>query len=84
MGAKGHPFPGGGCPTVGVAGLILGGGWGYSSRFLGLACDSLLEVEMIDYKGNKLILNENSNSDLFWACRGSGGGNFGVVVSLLH
>lgn len=82
LGAKGYPFPGGGCPTVGVAGLILGGGWGYSSRFLGLACDSLLEVEMIDYKGNKLILNENSNSDLFWACRGSGGGNFGVVVSL--
>ncbi|NLZ34532.1 FAD-binding oxidoreductase [Clostridium isatidis] len=82
LGAKGYPFPGGGCPTVGVAGLILGGGWGYSSRYLGLACDSLLEIEMIDYKGNKLILNENINRDLFWACRGAGGGNYGVVVSL--
>jgi len=82
LGAKGYPFPGGGCPTVGVAGLILGGGWGYSSRYLGLACDSLLEMEMIDYKGNKLILNDKSNSDLFWACKGSGGGHYGVVVSL--
>jgi FAD binding domain/Berberine and berberine like len=82
LGSKGYPFPGGGCPTVGIAGLVLGGGWGYSSRYLGLASDSLLEIELIDYNGNKIIANENSNNDLFWACMGIGGGNIGVVVSL--
>ena len=42
LGAKGYPFPGGGCPTVGVAGFTLGGGWGYSARYLGLAIVALL------------------------------------------
>ncbi|MBS5885239.1 FAD-binding oxidoreductase [Clostridium sp.] len=82
LGSRNYAFPGGGCPTVGVAGLVLGGGWGYSSRFLGLACDSLIEVEMINYEGKKLILNEQSNSDLFWACKGSGGCNFGIITSM--
>ena len=82
LGSRNYAFPGGGCPTVGVAGLMLGGGWGYSSRFLGLACDSLIEVEMINYEGKKLILNEQSNSDLFWACKGSGGCNFGIITSM--
>lgn len=82
LGSKSYAFPGGGCPTVGVAGLILGGGWGYSSRFLGLACDSLIELEMINYKGEKLIINEQENSDLFWACKGSGGCNFGIITSM--
>lgn len=78
----GYAFPGGGCPTVGVAGLILGGGWGYSSRYLGLASDSLIEAEMINYKGEKLILSKDENSDLFWAVRGSGGCNFGIITSM--
>ena len=82
LGSRNYAFPGGGCPTVGVVGLVLGGGWGYSSRFLGLACDSLIEVEMINYEGKKLILNEQSNSDLFWACKGSGGCNFGIITSM--
>lgn len=80
--SKGYAFPGGGCPTVGVAGFTLGGGWGYSSRFLGLACDSLIEVEFVDYKGDIIIANEHINKDLFWASKGCGGGNFGVVVSM--
>ena len=80
--SKGYPFPGGGCPTVGIAGLTLGGGWGYSSRYLGLACDSLIEIEFIDYKGDLIIANSNTNKDLFWASKGCGGGNFGVVVSM--
>ncbi|MGL5087682.1 MAG: FAD-binding oxidoreductase, partial [Clostridium sp.] len=79
---KGYIFPGGGCPTVGVIALILGGGWGYSSRLLGLGCDSLLKVEIIDYKGQKIVANENTNEDLFWACRGGGGGNFGIVTEM--
>ena len=77
--SKGYIFPGGGCPTVGVTGFILGGGWGYSSRLSGLGCDIVTELEIIDYKGNVIIANKNCNEDLFWACRGSGGGNFGIV-----
>ncbi|GAB6167782.1 FAD-binding oxidoreductase [Clostridium carnis] len=82
LGEKNYPFPGGGCPTVGVAAFTLGGGWGYSSRMLGLGCDNLIEVEVIDYNGKLIIANKNSNKDLFWACRGGGGGNFGIVTSL--
>lgn len=77
-----YPFPGGGCPTVGVPGLILGGGWGYSARYLGLASDSLIEAEIIDYKGEKLIVNKDDNKDLYWAIMGSGGCNFGVITSM--
>lgn len=82
LGNIGYAFPGGGCPTVGVSGLILGGGWGYSSRYLGLACDSLIEAEIINYKGEKLILNHEENRDLFWAIQGSGGASFGVITSV--
>ncbi|MFD0771927.1 FAD-binding oxidoreductase [Bacillus sp. CGMCC 1.60114] len=80
--AKGYSFPGGTCPTVGVSGYTLGGGWGYSSRHLGLGCDSLLELELVDYKGRLIVANEKSHKDLFWACCGAGSGNFGVVVSM--
>ena len=82
LGALGYPFAGGGCPTVGVVGLVLGGGWGYSSRLLGLAADNILELVMVDYKGEIIDASESSNEDLFWACRGSGGGNFGVITSM--
>lgn len=82
LGARDYPFPGGTCPTVGVSGYTLGGGWGYSSRYLGLGCDSLIALEMINYQGNLLKADNNHNSDLFWACRGAGGGNFGVVTSM--
>lgn len=82
LGERKYPFPGGGCPTVGVPGLILGGGWGYSARYLGLASDSLLEAEIINYMGEKLIVNRNKNKDLFWAIMGSGGCNFGVITSM--
>ncbi|MDR3594995.1 FAD-dependent oxidoreductase [Clostridium sp.] len=80
--SKGYPFPGGACPTVGVSGYALGGGWGYSCRYLGLGCDSLVEIKLINYKGNLITADEYVNSDLFWACRGAGGGNFGVIVSM--
>lgn len=81
-GRKGYPFPGGGCPTVGAVGFTLGGGWGYSSRLFGLGCDSLKSAEIINYQGEKLIVNKDENADLFWALKGAGGGNFGVVSSL--
>jgi hypothetical protein len=79
----GYPFPGGTCPTVGVSGYALGGGWGLSCRHLGLGCDSLEEVEMVDADGNLITASQTVNPELFWACRGAGGGNFGVVVSML-
>lgn len=82
VGSEGYPFPGGTCPTVGVVGYTLGGGWGYSSRYLGLGCDSLLELKLVNYSGKVITANKDCNSDLFWACRGAGGGNFGVVVSM--
>ena len=82
LGGKEYQFPGGGCPTVAIPGLVLGGGWGYSSRVLGLGCDSLVELEMIDYNGEKIVANKNINEDLFWASKGGGGGNFGIVVSM--
>lgn len=82
LGAKGYPFPGGGCPTVGVVGFALGGGWGYSGRLLGLCCDRVTEIELINHEGECIIASEKEYSDLFWALKGSGGGQFGVVVSM--
>lgn len=71
---------------VGLVGLTLGGGIGMLSRYLGLTCDNLLEVEIVIPSGQrdaKLIrANKDQNSDLFWACCGGGGGNFGIVTSL--
>nr|WP_219914473.1 FAD-binding oxidoreductase [Thalassobacillus sp. CUG 92003] len=82
VGSRGYAFPGGTCPTVGVSGFTLGGGWGFSSRLYGLGCDSLIELEMVNDKGRLITANKYRNPDLFWACRGAGGGNFGVVVSM--
>lgn len=80
--SKGYPFPGGTCPTVGVSGYSLGGGWGLSCRNFGLGCDSLMEIELVNYEGVVIKANCKNHCDLFWACRGAGGGNFGVIVSM--
>ncbi len=77
----GMAIPGGTCPTVGVSGLTLGGGYGLLSRLLGMTCDSLLEVEMVTARGRIIRANDRQHSDLLWACRGGGGGSFGVVTS---
>lgn len=79
---RGYPFPGGTCPTVGVSGYALGGGWGLSARYFGLGCDSLLEIQLVAANGHLITANKYQNRKLFWACRGAGGGNFGVVVSM--
>jgi FAD/FMN-containing dehydrogenase len=67
-------------PTVGLAGLVLGGGFGLTSRKLGLVCDNLLEVEIVVASGETLRASAASHPDLFWACRGGGGGNFGIAT----
>lgn len=73
---------GGGCTTVGVAGLIQSGGFGSLSKNYGLAASSLLEAEIVMADGLVKIVNEYKDSDLFWALKGGGGGSFGVVTKL--
>ena len=80
--SRGYPFPGGTCPDVGVSGYVTGGGWGLSCRMLGLGCDSLLKIRMVDAQGKVLTASKKRNPDLFWALRGAGGGNFGVVTGM--
>jgi FAD/FMN-containing dehydrogenase len=74
----GVAFSAGRCPTVAVSGLTLGGGFGFSSRKLGLSADALLETQVATADGQILACSEKENPDLFWACRGGGGGNFGI------
>lgn len=78
---SGYTFPGGTCPSVGISGLVLGGGIGLSTRYLGLTTDSLIEAKMVDANGQLLTANNCCNEKLFWALRGAGGGNYGVVTS---
>lgn len=70
---------GGGCTTVGVAGLIQSGGFGSFSKHYGLAAAGLLEAEVVTADGKVRIANACTNPDLFWALKGGGGGSFGVV-----
>jgi hypothetical protein len=71
----------GGCPTVGIAGLTLGGGEGRLMEKYGAACDNLLSAQVVTVDGRQVEASHESNPDLFWAIRG-GGGNFGVVTAL--
>jgi FAD/FMN-containing dehydrogenase len=79
--ARRRAIPAGSCPTVGIAGLALGGGVGFASRKLGTTSDNVVEVRIVDAHGNLLVANPARHSDLYWACRGGGGGNFGIVTS---
>jgi FAD/FMN-containing dehydrogenase len=78
----GVTVPGGSCPTVGITGLALGGGMGFASRKYGLTCDNLTGVSIVTPDGKFLKVDENNQPGLLWACRGGGGGNFGIVTSL--
>ena len=78
----GRYVQGGGCTTVGVAGLVQGGGFGSFSKGFGSAAASLLEAEVVTADGAVRIANAVRNPDLFWALKGGGGGTFGVITRL--
>ncbi|MEU6484228.1 FAD-binding oxidoreductase [Streptomyces sp. NPDC046887] len=73
--------PLGNSEEVGIGGLTLGGGVAAVSRAFGLTCDSLVETEVVLADGTVVTANEVEHPDLFWACKGGGGGNFGVNTS---
>lgn len=76
----GRILPAGSCGSVALGGLTLGGGYGLFSRRLGLTCDSLQELTLVDGTGE--VRSTREDPELLWACRGGGNGNFGVVTSL--
>lgn len=80
--AGGRYVQGGGCMTVGVAGLISSGGFGSWSKRYGLAAAGLLEAEVVTADGKVRIVNACNDPDLFWALKGGGGGSLGVITRL--
>lgn len=82
LGSKGRALGAGSCGTVATGGLTLGGGVGVLVRSFGLACDQLTGVEVVTADGVVHHASATQDSDLFWACRGGGGGVVGVVTSL--
>lgn len=82
LAARGVTIPAGSCPSVGIAGHALGGGMGLAGRQFGLTTDNILSAQIVTADGRLRTASTNSNPDLYWALRGGGGGNFGVVTSL--
>jgi FAD/FMN-containing dehydrogenase len=77
----GVTIPAGSCPSVGIGGLTLGGGFGLASRKFGLTCDSVRAATVVTAAGVALHCDAHNYPGLFWACRGGGGGSFGVVTA---
>lgn len=80
---RGLTIPAGCAPSVGIAGLTLGGGIGILGRSHGLTSDHLLRADVVLADGRCVACDEHQHADLFWALRGAGGGHFGVVTSLV-
>ena len=80
LAAHGTTIPAGSCPSVGIAGLALGGGVGFASRRFGTTADNMRGVRIVTAAGKVLDCDASHNVELFWACRGGGGGNFGIAT----
>ncbi len=81
VGMRDRLLPGGSCPSVGIAGLTLGGGVGVFARKFGLTCDNLRSAKVVTASGDRLTASEHHHADLLWACQGGGGGNFAIATS---
>ena len=79
---QGVCIPSGSCPTIGIAGITQGGGIGVVDRAYGLTCDSLVSAQVVLADSSIVTCDANTHADLFWALRGGGGGNFGIVTSM--
>jgi FAD/FMN-containing dehydrogenase len=80
---QGLMIPAGSCPSVGIAGLTLGGGHGFSGRKYGLTCDNVRRLTVVTASGQALLASQTQHPDLYWACRGGGAGQFGIVTSFV-
>ncbi|WP_407842041.1 FAD-binding oxidoreductase (plasmid) [Streptomyces sp. DSM 116496] len=81
LATKGLSLSSGGCPTVAAGGFLQGGGLSFMTRSLGVGCDSVKSAQVVLANGSIVTASATKNSDLYWAIRGGGGGNFGVVTS---
>ncbi|OBJ01903.1 oxidoreductase [Mycobacterium alsense] len=82
LAGAGRAIPTATYPSVGIAGLALGGGVGADCRHAGLTCDALRSATVVLPSGDVVTASANDHPDLFWALRGGGGGNFGVTTSM--
>ncbi|MEU8244319.1 FAD-binding oxidoreductase [Actinoplanes missouriensis] len=80
LGAAGRAIPSGSCGSVGISGITLGGGIGMASGKYGLTCDAVTAAEVVTADGSRRTVDAERDRDLFWALRGGGGGQFGVVT----
>ena len=83
IGGRGRAIAGGSCPTVGIAGLTLGGGVGVLTRALGLTCDAVTSMRVVTADGEIRTASADEEPELYWALRGGGGGHLGMVTSLV-
>jgi FAD/FMN-containing dehydrogenase len=80
LAGAGATIPAGSCPSVGIGGHALGGGMGLAGRRFGLTCDNVVSLRIVTADGRLVTCDADTNPDLYWACRGGGGGNFGIVA----
>jgi FAD/FMN-containing dehydrogenase len=79
--ARGLFFPSGHCEGIGLGGFLLQGGYGWNSPAIGMACESVLGLDVVTADGEEIYCDPENNPDLYWAARGAGTGFFGVVTS---